>query len=153
MTIKKPNEVKRQILEYLQSSDDLKFSHKLHGILLLLDNKNTNCSEVSRIYGNTPQALTAWVHKLNQGEGGNIEVLRNIKKSGRNTRLSKDQIQKIKYVTQQSPRRYGIDAEKWDGKSLSLYLSKQYGVNLKIRMCQRWLQRFKAEKQSDNQSV
>ncbi len=150
LSIKKPEEVKRQILEYLHSSEELKFSHKLHGILLLLENENTNCSEVARLYGSTPQTLTGWVHKLNQGEGGNIDVLRDKMKPGRNTRLSKDQIQNIKYVLEKNPKRYGIDSPKWDGKTLAAYLDKKYGVHLKIRMCQRWLQKLKKGQDSSN---
>jgi len=49
LLIKKPQQVKEKILEYLNSTDELKFSHKLHGILLLLENENNNCSEVSKI--------------------------------------------------------------------------------------------------------
>ncbi|MHA4807356.1 helix-turn-helix domain-containing protein [Flavitalea flava] len=148
--IKKPEEIKQQILEYLHSSEELKFAHKLHGILLLLENETTNCSEVSRIFGNTPQTLTGWVHKLNQGEGGNIEALRGKVKPGRNTRLSKDQIQNIKYVLKKKPTRYGIDSPTWDGKTLATYLTKKYGVHLKIRMCQRWLQKLKKAEDSSN---
>jgi transposase len=143
LSIKKPEQVKRQIMEYLNSSQELKFSHKLHGILLLLESENTNCSEVSRTYGNTPQALTGWVHKLNAGEGGNIEVLRDKLKSGRHPSLSKAQIQIIKYALEKSPKRAGMDSSNWDGKTLSAFLIKKYGIHLKIRMCQRWLQKLK----------
>src|SRR5579864_4420948 len=141
--IKKPEQVKQQIMAYLNSSEELKFSHKLHAILLLLENEHTNCSEVSRIYGSTPQSLAMWVHKLNEGQGGNIDGLRDKAKPGRNMRLSKDQIQEIKYAIGRSPKQYRMDSVKWDGKTLSAFLHKKYGVNLKIRMCQRWLQKLK----------
>jgi len=145
LSIKKPEEVKERILQYLNSSEELKFSHKLHAILLLLENEHTNCSEVSRIYGSTPQSLAMWVHRLNEGEGGNIEGLRDKAKSGRNTRVTNKQLQEIKYAIRWPPKQYGMESVKWDGKTLSAFLHKKYGVNLKIRMCQRWLQKLKQE--------
>jgi transposase len=148
LLIKKPQKIKEKILEYLNSSDELKFSHKLHGILLLLENENNNCSEVSKIYGNTPQTLTAWVHKLNEGEGGDIDVLREKNKPGRNTRLSTNQIQYIKYAIQKTPKQFAINSLHWDGKTLSLFLEQKYNIHLKIRMCQRWLKRLQHENQS-----
>ncbi len=149
LLIKKPQQIKEKILEYLNSTDELKFSHKLHGILLLLENENNNCSEVSKIYGNTPQTLTAWVHKLNEGEGGDIEVLREKNKPGRNTRLSTKQIQYIKYAIQKTPKQFAINSPNWDGKTLSLFLEKKYNIRLKIRMCQRWLKKLKDENKTN----
>ncbi|MHB1921931.1 MAG: helix-turn-helix domain-containing protein [Chitinophagaceae bacterium] len=141
LTIQKPDQVKEQIMLYLNGSEELKFSHKLHGVLLLLE--NTNCCEVSRIYGSTPQSLAAWVHKLNQGEGGNIKVLKDQPKPGRSQRISVKQIKSIKYALSKKPTDYGIQSLKWSGIALSQYLKKEYGVELKIRMCQRWMQRLK----------
>ena len=114
-----------------------------------MENENNNCSEVSRIYGNTPQTLTAWVHKLNEGEGGDIEVLREKNKPGRNTRLSTEQIQYIKYAIKKAPKQFAINSPHWDGKTLSLFLEKKYNIRLKIRMCQRWLKKLKDENQAN----
>ena len=140
VAIKKPEEIKRQILEYFQGSEDLKLAYKLQAILLLLDNKDTNCTEVSIIYGSTPQTLANWVHKLNQGEGGSIEVLKNRAKPGRSTRLSKNDMQSIKDVLMKSPRQYGIKSTQWDGDTLSILLNKKFDIKLKTRQCQRILQ-------------
>lgn len=142
LSIKNPEEVKRRILEYFNSTEELRFASKLQGILLLLENENTNCSEVARIYGSTPQTLAGWVHKLNEGNGGDIEVLRDKAKSGRNTRLSKDQSQAIKDVLKKEPTHFGIKSTKWDGNTLSEYLTQELGITLQIRQCQRLLQRL-----------
>jgi len=139
VAIKKPEEIKRQILEYFQGSEALKLAYKLQAILLLLDNKDTNCTEVSRIYGSTPQTLANWVHKLNQGEGGNIEVLKNRAKPGRSTRLSKNDMQYIKDALMKDPRQYGIKSTRWDGDTLSILLNKKFDIKLKTRQCQRIL--------------
>ena len=150
LSIKQPEQVKRQIVEYLRSSEELKFAHKLHGILLLLSNENTNCVEVAKVFGNTPQALALWVHRLNQGEGGNIEVLKDKVKTGRQTRITAEQLKNLKCALGKTPAQYGIDTAKWDGRALSLFLAKEYGIHLKIRMCQRWMQKLKLEKDAND---
>jgi len=142
ITISKPQEVRRQILEYFQGSEDLKFAYKLQGILLLLNNEETNCSEVARIYGSTPQTLAGWVHNLNQGSGGNIEVLRNKPKPGRAAQLSKNDLRTIKDVLKTTPSHYGLQSPTWDGDTLSVFLGKQFGIKLQVRQCQRILQRL-----------
>lgn len=142
LTIKNPEKIRKQILEYFQESDDLKFAYKLQGILLLLDNKDVNCSEVAQIYGSTPQTLANWIHKLNEGEGGNIEVLRSKKKPGRSTRISKDQLKNIKDALKKKPTQYEIQSARWDGPTLSIFVEKQLGIKLEVRQCQRLLQRL-----------
>lgn len=142
IAIKNPEEVKKQILKYFQESEDLKFAYKLQGILLLLNNKDINCSEVARVYGSTPQTLASWVHRLNEANGGNIEVLRDKPKPGRSTRLSKIELQSIKDVLKKTPTYYGFNVPKWDGHTLSRFLNKEFGIELKIRQCQRLLQKM-----------
>jgi len=144
LSIKKPKEVRRKIKEYFTSSPDLRFAHKLNGILMLLEDIHTNCSAIARIYGSSPQTIAKWVHKLNQGEGANIEALRDQIKPGRNTRLSKNQLLIIKDVIIKSPSYYKINSSKWDGNTLSEYLTQQFGITLQIRQCQRILQRIGA---------
>lgn len=142
ITIKKPEEVKRQILEYFQGSEDLKFAFKLQGILLLLNNEDTNCSAISRIYGSTPHTIASWVRKLNEGTGGNIEVLKNKPKPGRATQLSKNDMAIIKDVLKKKPSHYNLPSPNWDGDTLSVLLEKQFGIKLQVRQCQRILQRL-----------
>jgi hypothetical protein len=81
----------------------LKLAYKLQGILLLLNNKETNYTALSSI-GSTPQTLVNRVHKLNKGEGVNIEVLRKKAKVGRSARLSKDNLNIIKDALRKKPR-------------------------------------------------
>ena len=62
---------------------------------------------------------------------------------GRNTRLDKKQLDIIDQLIAQSPRKAGIAQDKWTGSVLSDYLKQHYGIELKTRMCQRWLSRWK----------
>jgi transposase len=141
-TIKQPEKLLRQIEAYFDSTDESKFAAKLQGVLLLLRDKNNNCSEVARLIGKTPQTVAGWVRKLNRSKGGNITVLRDKIKSGRNTRISKEQLKDIKDVLKQTPAHFGIQAIQWDGNTLSTYLDQKVGITLRLRQCQRILQRL-----------
>ena len=63
-TIKQPEKLLHQIEAYFESTDESKFAAKLQGVLLLLRDKNNNCSEVARLIGKTPQTVAGWVRKL-----------------------------------------------------------------------------------------
>ena len=142
ISIKQPEKLLRQIEEYFDSTDELRFAAKLHGLLLLLRDENNNCSEVARQLGKTPQTIAGWARKLNQGKGGNIEVLRDKIKPGRNTRLSKEDMKCIKDALKQTPAHFAMTSTKWDGSTLSQYLDQKLGITLQIRQCQRILQRL-----------
>lgn len=142
ISIKEPEKLLRQIEAYFDSTDELKFAAKLQGVLLLLRDENSNCSEVARQIGKTPQTIAGWARKLNQGKGGNIEVLKDKIKPGRNTRLSKTNMKYIKDVLKRPPAHSGSTSTKWDGNALSAYLHQSLGITLQIRQCQRILQRL-----------
>jgi transposase len=142
ISIKQPEKLLRQIEDYFDSTDELKFAAKLQGVLLLLRDENNNCSQVARQLGKTPQTIAGWARKLNQGKGGNIEVLRDKIKPGRSTRLSKSHMKIIKDVLRQRPTHFGMTSTKWDGSTLSEYLHQSLGITLQIRQCQRILQRL-----------
>jgi transposase len=46
-------------------------------------------------------------------------------------------MEKIEVALRRSPADYGLPAQLWDGPFLSAFLQKQFGVNLKVRQCQR----------------
>jgi len=147
ITIEKPEKIKQQILDYFQDSAEHKFAYKLQAILLLLDNEHTNCSEVARIYGTSPQTIAKWVRQLNEGKG-NIEALKDRLKSGRNTRLAERDMRHLKDVLKHNPSVYGIQSNRWDGITLSAFLMKEMGIELNVRQCQRILSRLRVANKS-----
>jgi hypothetical protein len=50
-------------------------------------------------------------------------------------------------VLAKSPRKAGIPQDKWTGIMLSEYLKKRYGIELKVRMCQRWIRTLGQQRQ------
>jgi transposase len=41
-----------------------------------------------------------------------------------------------------SPSDYGFSANLWDGKTLSAFIKKQFGIDLGVRQCQRLFRQF-----------
>jgi len=143
LTIKNADEVRRQILAYLASDDEqIQYFLRLQAILLLSQQNGPSSIEVAALYGVARETVTRWVNKLNAHEKGDIAVLLDVPKPGRNTKMSKKQLALIDKALMKSPRKVGIQADKWTGAVLSNYLKKRYGIELKIRMCQRWIRRL-----------
>jgi transposase len=129
------DKIRELILTYFHKNDEAKFVHRLHGILLKIENQDITCDVIGRMFGQSPRSISSWIKKVNKA--GTIEVLRSNKVPGRNKRLNNKELEEIKQVLQKEPEFSGITANIWDGKSLSYYIEKTYSVNLGVRQCQR----------------
>jgi transposase len=140
LAIKNVENVRRQILAYFASDDEqMQYFLRLQAILLLSQENGPSSIEVAALYGVARETVTRWVNKLNATEQGDIAALLEVPKPGRNTKMSKKQLASIEKVLRKPPHKAGIQADKWTGAVLSDYLKKRYGIELKIRMCQRWI--------------
>ena len=144
LVIKNNNGIKAKIHHYIDGNEEAKFIHRLHGILLFSEKEDESCDSIGALFGNSPRTISNWIKRVN--ETGDIESLRSKKKSGRPPRLSEGQRQELKIILQKSPEKHGITSNTcttyevrgiWDGKSLSAYIKKQYGIVLETRACQR----------------
>jgi len=142
LAIKKPDEVRKRILAYLASDDEqIQYFLRLNAMLLLMQPGGPGAIEIAEMYGLARQTVTRWAARLNSS-GGDITVLLDSPKPGRDTRMSNKQIALIDKTLLKSPRKAGIQKDKWTGVVLSDYLKQQYGIDLKVRMCQRWIRRM-----------
>jgi transposase len=135
LKIKKAKQIEGQIHQYLRNSDESKFIHRLHGILLLLNNEENNCATIAGLFKNSPRSLSNWVHSIN--ESGDIEVLRDKPRLGRSPRLDNEQLVHLRTILQEHPSKVGINANIWDGKTLSHYIQVKFAVTIQVRQCQR----------------
>jgi transposase len=124
-----------QIQSCFQQNTDGKFMHKVHSILLKLENPEYSCESLAQLLGHCPKTIANWIHKLNQS--GDINSLHSLPITGRKPRLNAEQLAAIKEVLQKSPEQSGISANIWDGKSLSFYIEQTYQIVLGVRQCQR----------------
>jgi transposase len=116
----------------IQRSDDARYDHRLHGVLLVA--QGVSCREVARLLGDAPRTVQYWVHRF---EEKGLAGLQEGERSGRPQRLSAEQICGINRALRQDARHVGMDVTLWDGKTLSSWIHRQYGIRLGTRQCQR----------------
>src|ERR1700694_1638082 len=116
----------------LQRSGGARYDHRLRGVLLVA--QGMTCPEVARLLGDAPRSIENWVHRFDQhGLAGLTEGER----SGRPSRLDEQQVKEINRVLRAKPSDAGMRVNLWDGKTLSAWIDKTYGVELRVRQCQR----------------
>ena len=144
LVIQDKDVIKEKIQGYFSGNEEVKFIHKLHGILLFAEKDDESCDSIGALFGNSPRSVSNWIKRIN--ETGDIESLRSKKQPGRPPRLSDDQRQELRVILQEFPDKHGIPSNTcttyevrgiWDGKSLSAFIEMRYGIIMKTRTCQR----------------
>ena len=116
----------------IQRSEESRYDHRLHGVLLVA--QGMTCPEVARLLGDSRRSVEYWVHRYEKrGLGGLTEGER----PGRPGRLDEEQMQEINRVLRAKPSDAGMRVNLWDGKTLSAWIDKTYGVQIGVRQCQR----------------
>lgn len=117
----------------IRRSGESRYDHRLHGVLLVA--QGMSCREAAGVLGDAPRTVENWVHRF---EGSGLAGLTDGERSGRPSRLSVAQLDKVEAALRRTPREAGVEGGGvWDGKTLSRYLGRKLGVNLKARQCQR----------------
>src|SRR5690606_33538081 len=101
-----------------------------------------SCNDVAKTHGTTPQTIARWVHALNENKNAGIEILKDKKKSGRKTRIANEELSKISDVLRTPPTKFGFDSNNWNGNILSNLLKQKFNIDLKVRQCQRLMQKL-----------
>ncbi len=122
---------KKEIIGEIRRSDESKYDHRLHGILLVANGMSPY--GVSSVIGNSPKSIENWVNTfLREG----FEGLREPMRSGRPPRLS-DIMESISLDLRKNPMDLGYSRNLWDGKLLSHHIKKRYDMDIGTRQCQR----------------
>lgn len=116
----------------IRRSEDSRYDHRLHAMLLVAH--GMTCPEVANLMGDAPRTVQYWVRRFEEeGFAGLFEGER----PGRPMRLSDEQIEEVNTVLRKTPRDFGLARNIWDGKTLSAFIKKQFGIQLGVRQCQR----------------
>jgi|SRR5580658_4584935 transposase len=116
----------------IQRSEESRYDHRLHGVLLVA--QGLTCPEVARLLGDGPRSVEYWVHRYER-EG--LSGLTEGERSGRPGRLSENQVHEVSRVLRARPSDAGMRVNLWDGKTLSAWIEKTYGIQLGVRQCRR----------------
>jgi len=115
----------------IRRSEDSRYDHRLHGVLLVAH--GMSCREVAGLLGDAPRTVQNWINRFEEkGLSGIVESER----SGRPRRLDEEQLEEINMALRRFPEAVGMTGNLWDGKMLSAFIKKEYGVDLGVRQCQ-----------------
>ena len=137
LTISDREEMILALQDEIRRSPDARYDHRLHGVLLVAE--GMSCRKTAETLGDSPGTVVNWVRRFEQtGFGG----LYDQEGRGRRGRLGREQMRQVETALRKSPAHYGLPAQLWDGPLLSNFLSKQFGVTLRVRQCQRLFRRL-----------
>ena len=111
-------------------SSDSKYLFRVSMVNLIL--AGAKPSELSQYCGVDERTLTGWVAKA---DDHGFQSLMAVKQTGRPPKLDDEQKEKIKFVLQEDPSKYGYS--NWDGPSLSDHIRSEHGVEYSVRACQK----------------
>jgi transposase len=132
LEIKNADIMKVSIQQEIARSEDSRYDHRLHGMLLVC--QGLSCPEVSKILGDSPRIIEYWVKDFNEK---GFEGLREEKRSGRPSVIDGTILSNIESDLKQNPTSFGYTQNLWDGKMLSHHLKEKYDIKVGVRQCQR----------------
>ena len=121
----------------IRRSYEARYDHRLHAILMVA--QNMSCRQVAQLLGDSPRTVAYWVKRF-ETEG--LAGLADVDRPGRPSKLDQGQIQLIEATLRSYPSQYGLAGNLWDGKLLSHFIDKQFGIQLGVRQCQRLFRRL-----------
>jgi transposase len=132
LTLLLPEHSLAVLQQEINRHQDARYDHRLHCVLLVAG--GLTCERVAGLFGDSPRTLVNWVRRFDQqGLAGLAEG----NHSGRPARLSAEQLEEVRDWVRQPPAAAQVDANLWDGKSLSVCLQQRFGVSMGVRQCQR----------------
>jgi len=124
-------------------SDEARYIHRLHGVLLVLRGLST--VKAGELMGDPQRTVAHWVGQFKEH---GLDGLRDAEKSGRPGTLTEKQRAAVAKALAESPREFGFDADSWTNALLAFLLNKSYGITLSARQCSRLLLKLKTETKS-----
>ncbi len=120
------------IQQELGRSEESRYDHRLHGLLLLA--AGHSCRQVATLFGEDDSTVQRWVRRFSRGGLG---ALRDGSRGGRPRTLDPTQWGVLEADLQRDPQEFGFAAVSWDGRAISAHLWRRFGIELGVRQCQR----------------
>ena len=132
LTVGDPDSIVLALQDEIRRSEKSRYDHRLHGVLLVA--QGMTCPAVARLLGDSPRSVEYWVGNF---EERGLAGLQEGERTGRPQRLNAAQISRINAALRKTPRDVGLDQTLWDGKTLSAWVAREFGIDLGVRQCQR----------------
>ncbi len=131
LQIKDLEKVKNKIQTYFNANEDARFVRRLDVVALICNGHALNY--VAGLFGINSTTVQRWIHRLNES---GFQGLKDKPGRGRRSQINNADRLKLKSDLEKSPKDFGYDQARWDGKLLSHHLKVQYSVELRVRQCQ-----------------
>jgi transposase len=132
LEIADPDIMRIAIQQEIARSDESRYDHRLHGLLLLTGGQT--CQEIADLFGEDRRTVQRWVRRF---EEHGLEGMRDGERPGRPTGLDAKQWACLERDLRRDASDFGHVGHLWDGKLLSAHLEQRYNVILGVRQCQR----------------
>lgn len=132
LEISNPELMQKAIRDEIARSEESRYCHRLHGVLLVC--KGKSCYEVADLLGQGARTVQYWVKRFEEkGFVGLVDQPR----PGRPTELSEEVLKQLRGDLRRSPQELGYTQNLWDGKLLSHHMAERFGIKIGPRQCQR----------------
>ena len=137
LEIKDAEIIKIAVQEEILRSEESRYDHRLHGILLVLSGQS--CYQVAELFGHSPRTVEYWLKRF---EASGFAGLQETARPGRPSVLTEAKLREVNRDLRRSPREFGYQQSLWDGKLLSHHLAHHHQVSIGVRQCQRLFHRL-----------
>jgi transposase len=132
LTISDTENMIMALKDEIRRNDASRYDHRLHGVLLVAH--GLTCPQAADLLGDSTRTVVNWVQRF---EARGLAGLSEGERPGRPSRLSEQQMARVEAALRDTPSKFGLPTEIWDGPTLSEFLRSELGVSLKVRQCQR----------------
>lgn len=127
LTIENMHDVTIESLKKVRKKVNHKMKKRIEIIILLLENKNIK--QISDYQKISDQSIRTYIKAFNKG--GINELLHTSPKTGRNSKLTKEQVEKVLETVKQSPSDVGFSINTtWHCNTLAEYIFQEFKVKL-----------------------
>jgi transposase len=131
------------IRKEFRRSDEARYIHRLHGVLLVLLGLST--VKAGELLGDPQRTVAHWV---GQYKAHGLDGLRDAEKAGRPGTLTEAQRAAVAKALSKSPKESGFESDSWTNALLASLLKKRYGITLSTRQCSRLLRALQNQTKS-----
>jgi len=110
---------------------------RIAGYLLMLS--GWPASKVAELFGVSRVNTSKWCHKANTI---GLDAVEDKARPGRPSQFDKKSLKVLNTVLSRSPKDYGIQRTRWDGKVVVEYLERQMGLTIHVRHAQRLIRKL-----------
>lgn len=137
LTITHPDFSKEKLLNLAEETPGAWTGLRIAGYLLMLS--GWPAAKVADLFDMSRVNTSKWCHKANT-EG--LSAVYDKHRSGRPSQFDDRTITLLDQALNESPKKFGIERTRWDGKVVVEYLQKKHGITIHIRHAQRLIRKL-----------